>query len=665
MQGLLQLLSSNIDVKLEICKLATGRAQASPFPPELVVAGRELLFSRLREAGSMAELDKVAERQPFYLEAVSELLRLAGDPDWRRYTASTWSFSKGVPLGVDVRLPRTPALFPRKTKHRIYAEADRVFDGELRDNYISARERAEQIERQFEQEVEMGAMVRCDLEQARAEYGDELFIASLGAVPKSDQTVRVVHDATHGLHVNDRIRVRDAQTYPTGADLKVALEQLPGAYFSLSGDIARAHRLVRVRRQDWCRQASAATSMIFLNTVGTFGLASASYWWFRLMSGLGRLLYYSHGRDATTLLSYVDDLIWLTQSPFGLIRILASIFLLEILGMPFAWRKFRGGTEHSWIGFSVFAFERRLGISQSRADWLIGWIRRTRAEGRVRVADLSAVVGRLSFTFTLLPLFRPFLGPLYAWTCAVNHCHVLRLPKAVSVILAFLELLLMKGHRTIAVHREARPSVEFFRTDAKAEGSAMVIAGWACFDASDPRKCRWFSEELTHLEAPHFFMSGEPYRAIASLELLATLVAILLFEPGEGSSGSFSCSAGTDNMGKSHLTSRWLTTSFPLVAALMELAIVLHSRSLDLSLHWLPRLQNTLADSLTNGDSKDFDPKLRLRFSLASYQGLILKEMLEAGSDLYGELAGMGSRKRAAVSKAPKASKLRNTDPWK
>ena len=334
--------------------------------------------------------------------------------------------------------------------------------------------------------------------------------------------------------------------------------------------------------------------------------------------------------------------------------------------MPFAWKKFRGGTEHSWIGFSVFAFERRLGISHSRADWLIGWIRRTRAEGRVRVADLSAVVGRLSFAFTLLPLFRPFLGPLYVWTCAVNHCHVLRLPKAVSVILAFLELLLVKGQRTTVVAREARPRVEFFRTDAKAEGNTtMVIAGWACSDASDPRECRWFSEELTHLEAPQFFMSGEPYRAIASLELLATLVAVLLFEPGEGSSGSFSCSAGTDNMGNSHLTSRWLTTSFPLAAVLMELAIVLHSKSLDLSLHWLPRLQNALADSLTNGDFKDFDPKLRLRFSFASYEGLILKEMLGAGSDLYGELASMGSKKRAAASKGPKSSKLRNTDPWK
>ena len=80
-------------------------------------------------------------------------------------------------------------------------------------------------------------------------------------------------------------------------------------------------------------------------------------------------------------------------------NILASSFLLQILGVPFAWRKFRGGTERNWIGFLVFARERRLGVSQSRADWLsgIGWIRLVRAEGRVRVGDLKAVVARLSF----------------------------------------------------------------------------------------------------------------------------------------------------------------------------------------------------------------------------------------------------------------------------
>ena len=112
--------------------------------------------------------------------------------------------------------------------------------------------------------------------------------------------------------------------------------------------------------------------------------------------------------------------------------------------------------------------------------------------------------------------------------------------------------------------REPTCDREFFRADAKAEGSKMVVTGWTCVD-SDSKKCRWFSEELLRLEAPYFCMAGEPYRAISSLELLATLIAILLLKPEEGATGSVSCSAGTDNKGNSHLTSRWLTTSFPLV----------------------------------------------------------------------------------------------------
>ena len=39
------------------------------------------------------------------------------------------------------------------------------------------------------------------------------------------------------------------------ATLQTALEILPFAYFSLSGDISRAHRLCRVREEDWPRQA--------------------------------------------------------------------------------------------------------------------------------------------------------------------------------------------------------------------------------------------------------------------------------------------------------------------------------------------------------------------------------------------------------------------------
>ena len=50
----------------------------------------------------------------------------------------------------------------------------------------------------------------------------------------------------------------------------------------------------------------------------------------------------------------------------------------------------------------------------------------------------------------------------------------------------------------------------------------MVTADWAYGDLPDPRKCHWFSEKLSRLEAPYFFAAEKPYRSIASLELMAT-----------------------------------------------------------------------------------------------------------------------------------------------
>eukprot|EP00439_Symbiodinium_sp_Y106_P005796 s14687_g1.t1 len=98
----------------------------------------------------------------------------------------------------------------------------------------------------------------------------------------------------------------------------------------------------------------------------------------------------------------------------------------------------------------------------------------------------------------------------------------------------------------------------------------------------------------------------------------------------------------------------------------MELTAALLEKSCMLELTWAPRLQNVLADSLTNGDYKQFDPKLRTRFSFAEYQGLILGPLLQAGSALYGEIAEWkGKRESRTAAKLKKADRLREKDPWK
>ena len=126
------------------------------------------------------------------------------------------------------------------------------------------------------------------------------------------------------------------------------------------------------------------------------------------------------------------------------------------------------------------------------------------------------------------------------------------------------------------------------------------IGGWA-LDSSDTKQCRWFSEKLCHANAPWLFTGGEGYRQIASLELLATLAAVLVFVVPVNMRSKMHCSAGTDNKGNSHVVARLLTTKFPLAAFLSELAMQLQCVGADLELYWLPRLQNQEADALMNG----------------------------------------------------------------
>ena len=116
---------------------------------------------------------------------------------------------------------------------------------------MSAQDHAAIVEAQFAQEAELGAMLKIDARKAKEEYGADLAVASLGSLEKRDGSYRVVHDATHGLKANSRVRLRDQLERPTAANLRRSIQQLPGATFSLCGDIKRAHRLVRIRRSEW------------------------------------------------------------------------------------------------------------------------------------------------------------------------------------------------------------------------------------------------------------------------------------------------------------------------------------------------------------------------------------------------------------------------------
>ena len=321
------------------------------------------MFCALEFAGTKLPVRSRPEGQPFYLAAIEELLRISGDPDHRAFYSSSVSFAHGVRVGFKAKTPRVPAVFDRKTKWRKYEEEECDWRDD-RQNYVSARDHAAVVQRQFEEEEKLGAMLQLDLAEAHARFGEQIAVASLGAIDKKNGTFRVVHDGTHGVGINPGIKMRDQLKSPCAGDIRAVMQELPGCYFGLTGDVARAHRLVKVAEADWGLMAckTGRSSKIWVNRVGSFGISSAAYHWSRLMSGVGRAVYYALGKSELFLLVYVDDLLWLVREAKGLELIVMSIFYLEVLGLPFAWKKFKGGLDVEWVGFQICLKRREAGF---------------------------------------------------------------------------------------------------------------------------------------------------------------------------------------------------------------------------------------------------------------------------------------------------------------
>ena len=312
---------------------------------------------------------------------------------------------------------------------------------------------------------------------------------------------------------------------------------------------------------------------VWLNTVGTYAIGSAAYFWGRFAAGaLVRLPHYLFGETCLEDLLFADDFIWIALTQLGVGKLGMLVYVLSALGVVFKWEKFRGGTEGAWIGYYVDLRGYSLGISSSRAHWLAGWLRQRTKEGKADLNDLAAVLGRLGFALAPLEHIRPFVAPLYAWSSAVGHAGVMQLPWSVLFLMHYLAEYFEGPGRMVEVFPRGNEVGELFRADAKAEGQSVWVGGWEVAGGRLASSARWFSVELTRAIAPWAFGRGEPFRTVASLELFATLLCVICFGDAWAceETGTLVISGTTDNRGNTQVVTKLMTSKFPLVVILTE-----------------------------------------------------------------------------------------------
>ena len=639
------------------------------------LAKNEKLQSQLRqEAQDLGEEELLhqAEGKPLYLRLLRGLLEAAGDPD-REFLRRA---EEGLPLGILEQLPRTPHVFEEQLKWPL---ENAPWEASLAwvPNYSSVEEHLAFAKEKFDEDVEEGLMARMTLREFKERYGENSAIASLAIIVEDElkDKKRIIHDATHGVRLNHRIKCRDKIRAPGAREKKQLLREMideKRVAFSVVGDISKAHRRYKHQPSEHgfmgCQLSTEETipgdpdsQLVYVNLVGTFGLSCASYWWTRIAACGVRLVYHLLGpRFPLDLLLYADDLESLGRTPAGRQGIPLSYLFLATLGYPFKWPKTRGGFRVEWLGMETDYPGHQLGLSKKRADWL----RDKASRGRVSAKEFSQGLGRLGFAAMALDWERPFLGPLHAWSSAVQtKVGTLTVPTMLRVLCLWLAERLEAGgrlQRPAPLVEEGTP-LSFF-TDAKAEAGKAWIGGF--LELVPGCQGPWFSLEVQQSWAPWAFAKGDPNKVIAALELLATLVAVKLWVPeGPAKKTTRVAIRGyTDNKSNEALLKKAMTTKFPSTLVLMETAEELSAKNCELQLQWIRRDLNQLADDLTNENFASFDPEFRVKLEGSSLEWKILDRLLEHSASYYHEL---GVQKRERKAKPLRFSrKVRKLGAW-
>ena len=180
-------------------------------------------------------------------------------------------------------------------------------------------------------------------------------------------------------YVNRRPRIRDQERSSFASDIKRLMReksQLNQRSFSLTADVSEAHRQVPIHPSDWhmlgCRVRNGGP--VFVNTVGTFGVASASYYWSRGARSIGRIAQCCTEAQATTWHLFVAEDYHLEASGSEYrAALLVSFVVCDPVGIPLSWHTTSGGDVTNWVGFEFLHRSCKLGVSQRRADWFVRW----------------------------------------------------------------------------------------------------------------------------------------------------------------------------------------------------------------------------------------------------------------------------------------------------
>eukprot|EP00435_Cladocopium_sp_Y103_P060109 s690_g21.t2 len=549
---------------------------------------------------------------------------------------------EGVPLGVSTPTLESPGIWPTKEELRGQEDPSPEYPPlKGRDNYPSAKEFTTEIAATFEEEklmnMVLGPFTQREAAQVCACHPDELCPGPMAGIQESDKVRTVFDGSWGGANTHIQANTKERTTAPTVMDCVQALHWLhavsqsasrsangeqgdtpdkwsppPGdtVWILLKADITKAHRRIKVLQPDWKYQvAQLGPDAWWVNTVGTYGMASAQLYWGRMAALLLRLLYYIFP-DIDWGFVFVDDFCWILRASKAALSSTTVLATLLALGVPLSWKKTVLSEINTWLGFVINPKTLFVRMGEDKHEIIMAILDKLQKSEVFTSKAIEKALGRISWA-TVCPLTRPFLQPFWSWKSACKTSG--RPPKLVSLFASLLKMIFTTPYHQPSPYMGLSPW--WGASDASgSKTSNPWIGGWIS-DLEFPNKAsvQWFQFELNPQDFPWAFVDGDSTRRIAALEMLGTLILVsLLLTKSEASLLRLQLSLISDNQGNIFALLNSHTRKMPTAAFLMQLVYLLYEKRAQIAPSHCKRDHNQWADDLTHSEPQGFTPELRI-----------------------------------------------------
>jgi hypothetical protein len=336
---------------------------------------------------------------------------------------------------------------------------------------LSAVENRNLVEKQIYKELDLGRYIVCD--------EPPLLVSALGAIPKSDTAVRIIHDLSRPKGGLNKFAENTSVRYPTLLD---ATKMMSKGSFLAKLDLKEAYRSIPVHKNcfnytglQWLFEGSDQPTFMFDSRL-PFGASLSCRIFQSLTDAIVRML----KKRGIQSIGYIDDFLLICDDFVSCERALkVAVELIQSLGLSINWDKVGGPARSiTFLGVLVNCENRTLSLPDKKLaevkQLVAQWVTKKKATKR----ELQCIVGRLNWCSRVVRGGRTFLRNLINLICKVKQPHhYVRIGAAAHADLLWWGTGLSLFHGSSPFLNDLPVPGAVFSTDACLEGGAGHFAG--------------------------------------------------------------------------------------------------------------------------------------------------------------------------------------------